>query len=73
MNWFFEKIRVRKLTGGTIRSNTPMIRIMEKTGMVLEAVRYKQELLANEPQDLLYYAKYLKDVNLIIQNKSNNA
>ena len=50
-----------------------MIRIMEKTGMVLEAVRYKQELLANEPQDLLYYAKYLKDVNLIIQNKSNNA
>lgn len=58
MRWLLEEVKARKITGGAMRANTPMIRIMEKSGMVLEAVRYAQELLENKPQDLLYYAKF---------------
>jgi len=47
---------MRKVTGGTARLNTAMVRIMEKSGMVLEAVRSKQELIDDQPVDLLYYA-----------------
>jgi len=58
MSWFLEEVKVRKATGGTIRSNLAMVRIMENSGMTLEAVRGGQELLEGKPQDLLYYAKF---------------
>jgi RimJ/RimL family protein N-acetyltransferase len=49
---------LRKVTGGAMRANVAMVRIMEKSGMTLEAVRGAQELLEGKPQDLLYYAKF---------------
>ena len=58
MSWFLENKDVRKVTGGTMKANTAMVRIMEKSGMTLEAVRGGQELLEGKPQDLLYYAKF---------------
>lgn len=58
MGWFLEKAKLRKVTGGAMRANVAMVRIMEKSGMTLEAVRGAQELLEGKPQDLLYYAKF---------------
>jgi ribosomal-protein-alanine N-acetyltransferase len=49
---------IRKVTGGTVRTNQAMVRIMEQSGMELEAVRARQELFEDEPVDLLYYARF---------------
>ena len=49
---------IRKVTGGTARPNTGMVKIMEQSGMKLEAVRHQQELIEGKPVDLLYYAKF---------------
>lgn len=49
---------MRKVTGGTARPNRAMVRIMEQTGMELEAVRVRQELIEGLPVDLLYYARF---------------
>ena len=49
---------MRKVTGGTARPNQAMVRIMEQSGMELEAVRARQELIDGQPVDLLYYARF---------------
>jgi RimJ/RimL family protein N-acetyltransferase len=49
---------LRKVTGGTLRCNVGMVRIMERSGMQLEAVRAQHELVDQVPQDALYYAKF---------------
>jgi ribosomal-protein-alanine N-acetyltransferase len=49
---------IRKVTGGTARPNQAMVRIMEQSGMELEAVRARQELIDGQPVDLLYYARF---------------
>lgn len=53
-----EEPGMRKVTGGTARVNQAMVRIMEQTGMELEAVRVGQELIEGKPVDLLYYARF---------------
>ena len=58
LSWFLAKPNIRKVTAGAMRANTAMIRIMERSGMMLESIRFKQELLDGVPQDLLYYAKF---------------
>jgi RimJ/RimL family protein N-acetyltransferase len=49
---------IRKVTGGTARPNRAMVRIMEQSGMQLEAVRARQEIIEGQPVDLLYYARF---------------
>jgi len=49
---------VRKVTGGTLGCNIGMIRIMERSGMLLEAVRSKQQIVEDEAQDEHLYAKF---------------
>lgn len=49
---------IRKVTGGTARPNISMVRIMEQSGMFLEAVRVHQELIDGQPVDVLYYARF---------------
>lgn len=56
--WLLEQDCIRKLTAGTMRCNGAMVRLMERSGMRLEAVRPGQELLDGVPQDLLYYGKF---------------
>ncbi len=56
--WLLGVGGVRKVTGGTMRCNLAMVRIMERSGMTLEAVRPGQEVLDGEPQDLLYFGKF---------------
>ena len=58
MDYLLSECEVRKITGGTLRSNIGMIRIMERSGMHLEAVREKQQLFENEELDELYFAKF---------------
>jgi RimJ/RimL family protein N-acetyltransferase len=58
LNWFIDERRVRKVTAGTMRCNAPMVKLMERSEMTLEAVRPQQELLDGVPQDMLYYGKF---------------
>ena len=53
-----EEPGLRKVTGGTARPNRAMVKIMEQSGMELEAVRARQELIEGQPVDLLYYARF---------------
>jgi ribosomal-protein-alanine N-acetyltransferase len=55
--YLFDVKGVRKITAGTVRSNIGMIRIMEKSGMVLEAVRPKHLIYHGKEEDVLLYAK----------------
>jgi [ribosomal protein S5]-alanine N-acetyltransferase len=58
MNFLLNELKVRKITAGTIRSNKPMIGIMERTGMNCEALLPGQQLLDDVPEDVFLYAKY---------------
>lgn len=49
---------IRKVTGGTVRCNTAMVNIMMKSGMKPDGVRFAQELVNGEPEDILYFAKF---------------
>lgn len=58
-NWLLgAEVGLRKLTAGAARPNVAMVRIMERSGMQLEAVRHAQEIIAGEPVDLVYYARF---------------
>jgi len=48
----------RKITAGTLRTNLPMRRIAERSGMHVEAVRTAQELVDGAETDVLLYAKF---------------
>jgi len=61
MVFLFEKRGIRKVTGGTLRCNVGMIKIMERAGMHLEAVRARQEIIEGEAEDILYFAKFRND------------
>ena len=58
MHYLLYKCELRKVTGGTLRCNVGMVRIMERSGMQLEALRAKQELVDQVAQDVIYYAKF---------------
>jgi RimJ/RimL family protein N-acetyltransferase len=58
LRWFSDERRVRKVTAGTMRCNAPMVKLMERSGMKLEAIRPQQELLDGVPQDMVYYGKF---------------
>lgn len=58
LHWFMEQKVLRKITAGTMGCNKGMIKIMERSGMELEAVRKDQELINSRAVDILYYAKF---------------
>jgi ribosomal-protein-alanine N-acetyltransferase len=62
VNWFHETVRCRKITAGTMRVNSAMMSLMDRSGMSLECVRPRQELLDGVPQDLCYFAKYRENL-----------
>ena len=57
-NWLLARKDIRKLTAGTLACNSGMIKLMERSGMVLEATRKSQEIVEKCPVDMLYYAKF---------------
>ncbi len=58
MDWLFGKAGLRKLTAGTAAPNLGMQRIAERSGMHLEAVRRRQELIEGVEADILLYARF---------------
>jgi [ribosomal protein S5]-alanine N-acetyltransferase len=61
--WLLEpQVGLRKLTGGTARPNVAMVRIMERYGMQLEAVKREQEIIEGVPVDVLFYAHFTSHV-----------
>lgn len=61
LSWLSTLSFIRKITAGTMRPNVGMLRLMERSGMALEAVRFQQELLDDTPQDILYYSYFPHD------------
>ncbi|HEY1312446.1 MAG TPA: GNAT family N-acetyltransferase [Steroidobacteraceae bacterium] len=59
MHNLFASWGMRKVTGGAARPNMGMVRIMERSGMHLEAVRTRQEIIDGVEQDVLYYARFV--------------
>lgn len=55
-NWLFDE-GTRKIEAGCMACNTPMIRILEKTGFDLEAEISGHFLLNGKPEDMLLYGK----------------
>lgn len=58
LDYLLDDCGMRKVTGGTLRSNVGMLKIMQRSGMHLEAVRVDQELVDQVPQDALLYSKF---------------
>jgi RimJ/RimL family protein N-acetyltransferase len=48
----------RKVTGGTLRVNLAMVRIMQGCGMQPDGVRVGQELVDGVAHDILHFAKF---------------
>lgn len=61
VEWFHKTAAYRKVTAGTLWPNKPMMRLMELSGMSLECVRPRHELIDGVPQDICYFAKYRED------------
>lgn len=61
MTRLFEEEKLRKVTGGALDCNMAMIRIMEKSGMHLEAVRVRQEIVDGVAHDIHYFARFRDD------------
>ena len=59
MNYLLDS-GTRKVTGGTLRCNTAMVRIMRGCGMHHDGVRARQELIDGVAQDMLHFAKFAK-------------
>jgi [ribosomal protein S5]-alanine N-acetyltransferase len=58
MAYLFQSTGLRKITAGTLRPNVGMVRIMERSGMHLEGVRARQEIVDGVPVDTLLYARF---------------
>lgn len=61
LRYLLQDRSLRKVTAGTLRCNIGMVTVIERSGMELEAVRSRQELVIGEPQDILYFAKFGSD------------
>ena len=58
MSWLLSKSYIRKITGGTSSLNIGMINLMKGSGMKLEAVKSKQELVEGVEADVYYFSKF---------------
>ncbi len=58
LEWYAQRKDIRKITAGTLACNHGMIRLMERSGMKLEATKKKQEIVDGLPEDILYYSKF---------------
>ncbi len=61
IHWLFGMVGIRKITAGTLACNHGMVKLMERSGMQLEATRKHQEIVENELQDILCYARFFND------------
>ena len=57
-SWVLELNAVRKITAGTLSCNLGMLRILERSGMSLEATKKSQEVIDNTVVDVNYFCKF---------------
>ncbi len=57
-NWLLTDGGVRKLTAGCLAPNRGMVKLMERSGMQLEATRRQQEIVDGHAEDILLYARF---------------
>lgn len=58
LGWLARQPGTRKITAGTVAPNAGMQRIIERSGMTLEARRIGQEIIDGKAEDILYYARF---------------
>ncbi|GGA11901.1 hypothetical protein GCM10010923_23210 [Blastomonas marina] len=56
--WLLSEGGVRKLTAGCLAPNKGMVRLMERSGMHLEATRKRHEIVDGAPEDIVLYARF---------------
>jgi RimJ/RimL family protein N-acetyltransferase len=61
LSFLLDTVEVRKVTGGTLRCNKGMAKIMVNSGMKPDGVRVAQELANHQVQDVLHFAKFRDD------------
>lgn len=54
----FNTLRLRKITAGTLRINSPMVRLALRSGMHIEGIRKSQELVEGDEIDAILFAKF---------------
>lgn len=58
LRWLSARSDIRKVTAGTVAPNLGMRRLMERSGMRLEATRAAQEMVEGRTEDVLYYGLF---------------
>lgn len=58
IDWLMDSEKLRKVSAGTLRCNLAMLRLMQRSGMVEEAIRREQELVDGVAQDVIHYARF---------------
>lgn len=58
LTWLASRSDIRKITAGTLDCNIGMQKLMQRSGMELEARRVAQEIVEGQPQDIVYYARF---------------
>lgn len=61
VDWLLGERGLRKVTAGTLALNQPMIRLAERSGMMLEGRRARQEIVDGQEVDVLYFARFADD------------
>lgn len=59
MSHLFGQCRMRKVTAGAVRPNVGMRLIMERSGMQLEGMRSRHEIVEGMEEDVLYFARFI--------------
>ena len=57
----FRVAGLRKVTGGALASNLPMLRVMQKAGMVEDGRRTAHEVWEERPVDVVHYALFREE------------
>jgi RimJ/RimL family protein N-acetyltransferase len=60
LRWLLARPDVRKVTAGALACNRGMVRLMERSGMTLEAVRRAQEIVEGKPEDIIHYSRFAR-------------
>jgi len=58
VEYLFDKMEIRKITAGTVSSNLPMIKLMQKMKMQEDGIRKRHYLIKGEEVDILYMALF---------------
>lgn len=69
--FLFEQEQIRKITAGTMSVNIPMLKLMDRMGMVDDGIRTSHYLYSGRPVDVVYKALFQKDCQNL--TKGDNA